>query len=322
MFGVQRERILDTFAAFNRYVCDMPESDRVAVTAALRSGRRDAAAQTAVHRPAAGRGAQPHYRPPAPEALAPRARPSLEPGPRALATGLADNPEADHPDASGSAARFPAGTHRRTASAGGGLSVPLHGRRRLRTVCSNPNRSASTSGSGNGTWLASWTRVQGTLPKRTRRRRARGPRQPVRVERRELDGCRALPDQVGYGRRPGRKPRRERAHGQRLETASRVSPGAAASAGAAHADQPRHPPRRACRSGDIYGLVRCSRRLRSGHLGLVAAVGGLWASATGDWMTGGVLHGGRARLPAPGQARPLRPRHRLDPRAARPPRPA
>jgi uncharacterized protein (DUF2236 family) len=36
MFGVPRERMPDTFAAFNRYLDDMLESDRIAVTAALR----------------------------------------------------------------------------------------------------------------------------------------------------------------------------------------------------------------------------------------------------------------------------------------------
>jgi uncharacterized protein (DUF2236 family) len=36
MFGVPRERMPDTFAAFNEYVYDMLESDRIAVTAALR----------------------------------------------------------------------------------------------------------------------------------------------------------------------------------------------------------------------------------------------------------------------------------------------
>jgi uncharacterized protein (DUF2236 family) len=35
MFGVPRERMPDTFAAFNRYVDDTLESDRIAVTAAL-----------------------------------------------------------------------------------------------------------------------------------------------------------------------------------------------------------------------------------------------------------------------------------------------
>jgi uncharacterized protein (DUF2236 family) len=36
MFGVPRERMPDTFAAFNRYVDDTLESDRIAATAALR----------------------------------------------------------------------------------------------------------------------------------------------------------------------------------------------------------------------------------------------------------------------------------------------
>jgi len=36
MFGVPRERMPDTFAAFNRYLDDTLESDRIAVTAALR----------------------------------------------------------------------------------------------------------------------------------------------------------------------------------------------------------------------------------------------------------------------------------------------
>jgi uncharacterized protein (DUF2236 family) len=37
MFGVPRERMPDTFAAFNRYFNDTLESDRIAVTAALRN---------------------------------------------------------------------------------------------------------------------------------------------------------------------------------------------------------------------------------------------------------------------------------------------
>jgi hypothetical protein len=86
-------------------------------------------------------------------------------------------------------------------------------------------------------------------------------------------------DQVGYGQLPGRRPRAHRAHGQRrgqrLDGLVGKLPRALAKRLPTSADT-----HRAGRNDgqDIYGSVACSLTLRAGHLGILAAAGGLWHS--------------------------------------------
>jgi hypothetical protein len=94
-----------------------------------------------------------------------------------------------------------------------------------------------------------------------------------------VDEALAILDRVGYGRLPGRRPRAQRAHGQkrteRIDGLVGKLPRALAKRLPVSAD--------AHRDGrndgyDIYGPVTCSQTLRAGHLGLLAAAGGLWHS--------------------------------------------
>jgi len=108
-----------------------------------------------------------------------------------------------------------------------------------------------------------------------------------RAELRELFSARGeqlgqaleILERVGYGRPRGRRPRTERAYGQRrgerLDGLVGKLPRALAKRLPTSADTHRD----GRNDGqDIYGGVSCSRTLRSGHLGILAAVGGLWHS--------------------------------------------
>jgi hypothetical protein len=98
-------------------------------------------------------------------------------------------------------------------------------------------------------------------------------------QREQLDQALEILERVGYGRPRGRRPRTERAYGQRRgeRLAGLVGklPRALAKRLPTSADTHRH----GRNDGqDVYGSVSCSRTLRAGHLGLLAAVGGLWHS--------------------------------------------
>jgi hypothetical protein len=84
---------------------------------------------------------------------------------------------------------------------------------------------------------------------------------------------------VGYGRPRGRRPRPDRAYGrrraQRLDGLVGKFPRALAKRLPTSADTHRSG---ANDGHDIYGPVSCSQTLRSGHLGILAAAGGLWHS--------------------------------------------
>jgi hypothetical protein len=94
-------------------------------------------------------------------------------------------------------------------------------------------------------------------------------------QREQLDQALEILERVGYGRPRGRRPRTERAYGQRrgerLDGLVGKLPRALAKRLPTSADTHR--------SGnndgqDIYGPVSCSQTLRSGHLGILAAAGG------------------------------------------------
>jgi hypothetical protein len=98
-------------------------------------------------------------------------------------------------------------------------------------------------------------------------------------QREQVDQALEILERVGYGRPRGRRPRSERAYGQRR--GERVDglvgklPRALAKRLPTSAD--RH--RSGCNDGhDVYGNVSCSKTLRAGHLGILAAAGGLWHS--------------------------------------------
>ena len=98
-------------------------------------------------------------------------------------------------------------------------------------------------------------------------------------QREQLDQALEILERVGYGRPRGRRPRTERAYGQRrgkrLEGLVGKLPRALAKRLPSSADTHRRGPND---GQDIYGAVSCSRTLRSGHLGILAAAGGLWHS--------------------------------------------
>ena len=95
----------------------------------------------------------------------------------------------------------------------------------------------------------------------------------------QVDQALEILERVGYGRPRGRRPRSERAYGQRrgerLGGLVGKLPRALAKRLPTSADTHRH----GRNDGrDIYGNVSCSQTLRSGHLGILAAAGGLWHS--------------------------------------------
>jgi hypothetical protein len=98
-------------------------------------------------------------------------------------------------------------------------------------------------------------------------------------QREQLDQAFEILERVGYGRPRGRRPRPERAYGrrrgQRLDGLVGKLPRALAKRLPTSADTHRSG---ANDGHDIYGPVSCSQTLRSGHLGILAAAGGLWHS--------------------------------------------
>ena len=95
----------------------------------------------------------------------------------------------------------------------------------------------------------------------------------------QLDQALEILERVGYGRPRGRRARTARAYGQRrgerLDGLVGKLPRALAKRLPTSADTHRS----GSNDGqDIYGPVSCSQTLRSGHLGILAAAGGLWHS--------------------------------------------
>jgi hypothetical protein len=95
----------------------------------------------------------------------------------------------------------------------------------------------------------------------------------------QVDQALEILESVGYGRPRGRRPRSERAYGQRrgerLDGLVGKLPRALAKRLPTSADTHRH----GSNDGqDVYSSVSCSQTLRAGHLGILAAAGGLWHS--------------------------------------------
>lgn len=94
-----------------------------------------------------------------------------------------------------------------------------------------------------------------------------------------VDEALAILDKLGYGRPPGRRPRSQRAHGQRRSQRVDGLVGKLPRALAKRLPTSPDTHREGRNDGrDIYGPVACSLTLRAGHLGLLAAAGGLWHS--------------------------------------------
>jgi hypothetical protein len=98
-------------------------------------------------------------------------------------------------------------------------------------------------------------------------------------QREQVDQALEILERVGYGRPRGRRPRSKRAYGQRrserLDGLVGKLPRALAKRLPTSADTHRH----GRNDGeDVYGPVSCSQTLRAGHLGILAAAGGLWHS--------------------------------------------
>lgn len=86
-----------------------------------------------------------------------------------------------------------------------------------------------------------------------------------------------LLEQVGYGAPPARRARAQRAHGLRREARLKGVLGKLPRALALRVPTSAYTHRTGRNDGaDRWGSVKCSRTLRSDHLGLMAAVGGLW----------------------------------------------
>src|SRR5450755_1518772 len=98
-------------------------------------------------------------------------------------------------------------------------------------------------------------------------------------QREQVDQALEILERVGYGRPRGRRPRSERGYGQRrserLDGLVGKLPRALAKRLPTSADTHRHGPND---GEDVYGSVSCSQTLRAGHLGILAAAGGLWHS--------------------------------------------
>jgi hypothetical protein len=102
-------------------------------------------------------------------------------------------------------------------------------------------------------------------------------------QREQVDQALEILERVGYGRPRGRRPRPERGYGQRrgerLDGLVGKLPRALAKRLPTSADTHRH----GRNDGeDVYGPVLCSQTLRAGHLGILAAAGGLWHSRNPD----------------------------------------
>jgi hypothetical protein len=98
-------------------------------------------------------------------------------------------------------------------------------------------------------------------------------------QREQLDQALEILERVGYGRPRGRRPRSERAHGERRGERLGGLVGKLPRALAKRLPTSADTHRSGRNDGqDVYGIVSCSQTLRSGHLGILAAAGGLWHS--------------------------------------------
>ena len=98
-------------------------------------------------------------------------------------------------------------------------------------------------------------------------------------QRDQVDQALEILERVGYGRPRGRRPRSERAYGQRRSARVDGLVGKLPRALAKRLPTSADTHRNGCNDGqDIYGNVSCSQTLRAGHLGILAAAGGMWHS--------------------------------------------
>ncbi|MFZ0089287.1 MAG: hypothetical protein WAL63_07275, partial [Solirubrobacteraceae bacterium] len=123
------------------------------------------------------------------------------------------------------------------------------------------------------------TRLAGLAPSALTEDERAELRKPFTEQCDQVDEALAILERIGYGQLRGPRPRSKRAHGQkrgeRLKGIVGKLPRALAKRLPTSADTHRE----GRNDGhDIYGPVACSLTLRSGHLGIIAAAGGLWHS--------------------------------------------
>jgi hypothetical protein len=95
----------------------------------------------------------------------------------------------------------------------------------------------------------------------------------------QLDQALEILQRVGYGRPRVRRPRPERAYGQRRSERLDGLVGKIPRAIAKRLPTSADTHRRGRNDGqDVYGQLSCSETLRAGHVGILAAAGGLWHS--------------------------------------------
>jgi len=98
-------------------------------------------------------------------------------------------------------------------------------------------------------------------------------------QREQVDQALEILERAGYGRPRGRRPRAERHYGQRRGERLGGLVGKLPRALAKRLPTSADTHRRGRNDGhDVYGPVACSHTLRSGHLAILAAAGGLWHS--------------------------------------------
>jgi hypothetical protein len=160
--------------------------------------------------------------------------------------------------------------------------LPLRGRRRGVVPVDLAARVDEMAGDFTVRFLARTflpTRLGGLSPAALTDEERRELRELFCDQREQLDRALQVLERVGYGLPRGRRPRSERAYGQRrggrLDGLVGKLPRALAKRLPTSADTHR--------SGrndgqDVYGRVSCSRTLRAGHLAVLAAAGGLWHS--------------------------------------------
>jgi hypothetical protein len=160
--------------------------------------------------------------------------------------------------------------------------LPLRGRRPGVTPANLAERVDQLSGDFGVRFLARTflpTRLAGVAPSALSEDERGELRELFAQQSGQVDEALVILERLGYGQLPGRRPRAQRAHGQkrgqRVDGLVGKLPRALAKRLPTSADTHRE----GRNDGqDIYGPVACSLTLRAGHLGILAAAGGLWHS--------------------------------------------
>jgi hypothetical protein len=160
--------------------------------------------------------------------------------------------------------------------------LPLHGRHRGVVPADLAERVDEMAGDFSVRFLARTylpARLGGLSPAALTDEERGELRELFSEQRDQLDLALEILERVGYGRPRGRRPRSDRAYGQRRGERLDGLVGKLLPALAKRLPTSADTHRSGRNNGqDIYGSVSCSQTLRSGHLGILAAAGGLWQS--------------------------------------------